>query len=179
MADYYTSTAFTITTTRAEAELIEDAIRLLSQAVDGTPTDDEAPSDAFLEAFPPINHDDPLSGLRAIFPDPDWPTLGIEVAVSGIDDSFQVALSGSQADFDAIAELLFRAAKPPIPFGFSYGHHCAKLRDDAFGGGYRIVTDDGAEGADLGDLLDRAFSRTVDGEGATASCLRRETIPTA
>jgi len=76
MADSYVQGSFAFTCSNAEMALIEEAFQASYDL--GADIELSASSPEFLEAFPPVMPHGPRSGFLAIFPDPDFPNLGVE-----------------------------------------------------------------------------------------------------
>lgn len=172
MSNSYTKGAFVLTVTDAEAAVL----RLVPEAVEFindrslTIEDLEARfitmGPGFAAVFPRTD-ENPFDGLLNIFSDINCPCLDFDMHVGESDGSgrVDVTISGEQIDVETVAELIRRAAKSALPFGFEYACDCDKLRVGEFGGGYVAITEAEVEYGYTGRLLESALARTRD-EGA-------------
>ena len=148
MADYYCQTSFAIAISADEAALLSEIDPLLRVLGDGFETAAEAEaaytdtSPAFQAMFPKGDHGDPFAELTALFDDPNWPTLGVDLDIRPNADhpeTVSLFVSGDDARPFDLAALLQRVCPTALPFRFGWAYTCSRHRLDAFGGGYMEV----------------------------------------
>jgi hypothetical protein len=148
MADYYCQTSFAIAISADEAALLNEIDPLLRVLGDGFETAAEAEaayavtSLAFQAMFPKGNHGDPFAELTALFDDPTWPILGVDLDIRPNADqpeTVSLFVSGDDARPFDLAALLQRVCPTALPFRFGWAYTCSRHRLDAFGGGYMEV----------------------------------------
>ncbi len=157
MAETYFQGSFAFTCTNAEMALIEEAFQASCDLTAGLEV--SAPSTEFLTVFPPVALDDPWSGFRDIFCDPDFPTFGVDFEGGNSigDADICTAILFGTTDFqpEPIATLLHRCCQESLrkrPIGFEWAVACSKPRIGEFGGGFcaifadRIVIQSTSEG---------------------------------
>ena len=143
MSNCYTTTCFKLTVTAAEAELLREAQKIGQALADDA--DPGTPSAALLAAFPDKPGDEPLTALRAIFDDPDYPYLeGDIITVANDTDPDKVVLTWGSImdDPDTIARLFQACCPSALPFRFGYANTCDKSVPDSFSGGWTEVRAD-------------------------------------
>lgn len=147
MADSYVQGSFAFTCSNAEMALIEEAF----QASCDLEADIElsAPSAEFLEAFPPVTRNDPWSGFLTIFPDPDFPNLGVEFEGRNSLERPEIStvMFYSITDFqpDALAGLIQHCCQATLrlaPITFEWACSCSKPKIGEFGGGWCLIFPD-------------------------------------
>lgn len=150
MANNHVAASFLFTCSNAEMALLEEAFEAsydLNADFDGA-----EPSAEFLEIFPPTDADDPWSGFRAMFSDPDFPTFGAEISGGNSLDSptlCEVFIFG-ETEFqpEPIANLIHRCCQTTLkqaPIGFEWAETCSKPRPGEFGGGWCAIFPDRVE----------------------------------
>lgn len=144
MADTYVQGSFVFTCSNAEMALIEEAFQASYDLTAGL--EPSAPSTEFLAAFPRVAPEDPWSGFRDIFCDPDFPTFGVdfEGGNSIADPDICTVILFGTTDFQAepIATLLQRCCQASLckqPIGFEWAVTCSKPRIGEFGGGFCAI----------------------------------------
>lgn len=168
MANNYLTAAFAVRVTTSEARLIaavETAIEAIDAGLEG-----EERRKAFDELGPefaatfPAGTDDPFSGVMAIFPDKEFPSIDAHVTIeaSADTDGAIVSFSGEQFGIEQVANLLFACAKSALPTGFEYAYTCDKLRNDEFGGGAVIITAGGIDYHSTNTIVRDALSSKPD-----------------
>lgn len=162
MADNYTMPSFAFACTPSEAELLKSAFEVAGQLHDDMC--DETELDPVLAAlFPPID-DDPFSGLRSIFCDPDYPDLGADIDVGAQEDrTSTVCIYGTIAfQPDPVAILIQRCCPISLaeaPVTFEWAEICSKPRIDEFGGGYCAIFPAHIDIRGTRSLVEEAVSR--------------------
>lgn len=150
MADSFIEASFAFTCTHSEMALLEEAFQASHDlTVDFTPAD---PSPEFLAVFPPKQDDDPWSGFRDIFDDPDFPGFGADIGGAnsiGAPHVCTVQIYGL-TDFqpEPIAQLLHHCCQETLksgPIGFEWAATCSKARIGEFGGGWCAIFADRIE----------------------------------
>lgn len=155
MADNYVETAFTISVTRDEAELLKECCEVADEISFDFPTiqldGNEAAkayyakrSEAFRTTFPEQgNEEDPFAAFLELWSHPDYPSFDADMTISKSPDGDgqEAYFCGVQVDTDALASLIQRVCKSALPFGFEWANYCSKPRSGEFGGGYLVITD--------------------------------------
>lgn len=123
------------------------------------------PSPEFLAAFPAVSAGDPWSGFLAIFPDPDFPSFGVEFEGGNSLERPEVSTVCfySTTDFqpDAVAALIQHCCQETLrqaPIGFEWACSCSKPRIGEFGGGWCAIFADRIEIETTGEALSRAIA---------------------
>lgn len=168
MADSYVQGSFAFTCTHAEMALIEEAFQASYDLESGgTPTE---PTPEFLAAFPPVQSDDPWSGFLAIFPDPDFPTFGVDFEGGNSPErpAISTVIFYSTTDFqpDPLASLIQHCCQTTLceaPIGFEWACSCSKPRIGEFGGGACAIFPDRIISNNTAQMLERALK----GDSAT------------
>jgi hypothetical protein len=145
--------------------LIEEAFQASYDLGDGgTPTE---PTPEFLAAFPPVSPGDRWSGFLAIFPDPDFPSFGVDFEGDNTLDQPGVStvIFSSTTDFqpDALAALIQHCCQATLgqaPIGFEWACSCSRARIGESGGGWCAVFADRIEI----ETTREALSRAIEGE---------------
>lgn len=163
MADSYVQGSFAFTCSHAEMALIEEAFQASYDLESGdTPTE---PTPEFLAAFPPKSPDDPWSGFLAIFPDPDFPTFGVEFEGGNSAERPEIStvIFYSTTDFqpDPLAALIQHCCQATLreaPIGFEWACSCSKPRIGEFGGGACAIFPDSIVFNNTAQMLERALN---------------------
>lgn len=177
MADCFVQGSFAITCTHCEMALLGEAFEASYAFEAGTSPDD--PSPALLAAFPPIEAEDPWSGFLAIFPDPDFPSFGVDFDGLLDQQGVQTVFFYSMTDFqpDALARLIRHCCQETLrqaPIGFEWACSCSQPRIGLFSGGACAIFPDrvmfgttaqmlaGMLGAEMNDSLPPGFGSSDD-----------------
>lgn len=168
MADSYVQGSFAFTCTHAEMALIEEAFQASCDLESGgTPTE---PTPEFLAAFPLVKSDDPWSGFLAIFPDPDFPTFGVNFeggnSLERPEISTVIFYSTTNFQPDPLAALIQHCCQTTLyeaPIGFEWACSCSKARIGEFGGGACAIFPDRIIFNNTAQMLERALK----GDSAT------------
>ncbi len=150
MADCYIQGSFAFTCTHAEMALIEEAFQASYDIESGdTPTE---PTAELLAAFSPTALDDPWSGFLAIFPDPEFPSFGVEFEGGNTLDRPGISTVSfwSMTDFQpaALGALIRHCCQDTLrqaPIGFEFAYSCSRPRRGELGGGWCAVFADRIE----------------------------------
>jgi hypothetical protein len=150
MAEFYLKASFAFQCSNAELALLNEAFQAATDISIGF--DPGQPSAAFLAVFPPFEHADPWSGLRSIFPDPQFPTFGADISAdttSEAPDVWAVHIFGMD-DFqpEPISNLIHHCCQATLgagPIGFAWAETCSKPRVNEFGGGWCAIFRDRIE----------------------------------
>lgn len=150
MADYYVQASLAFDCSPDEAALILETARAATAMSHGDPP--AAPIAALLDAFRPTDPGEPWSGLRAAFPDPDWPSAGADIDAEARHDDpprwrvWIASMDGFEPETVAmLIQRCCRAALAQGPIGFTWAATCSKPRVDEFGGGWCAVFPDRIE----------------------------------
>lgn len=166
MADSYVQGSFAFTCSHTEMALIEEAFQASYDLESGD--EPPAPSPEFLAAFPPTTPDDCWSGFLAIFPDPDFPTFGVEFEGGNSPEQPEISTVCiySTTDFqpDPLAALIQHCCQETLrqaPIGFEWACSCSRARIGEFGGGWCAVFADRIEIETTSEALYRAIEGGV------------------
>ncbi|WP_278374361.1 hypothetical protein [Sphingobium xenophagum] len=154
MADYFTSIAFEIAVSAAEADLLSECFEVSHTIVCGFPGREENGldaakgyyaecSDAFHAAFPPLApEEDPFAGFLQIWTDPDFPTFDADLSIEDDADGMRkrAFIHGDCADVAAIASVIQTTCLSALPFAFEWSTSCSRARPGSRGGGYFVIT---------------------------------------
>ncbi|MDF0543995.1 hypothetical protein PX699_16710 [Sphingobium sp. H39-3-25] len=110
------------------------------------------PSASLLAIFPPTEPEDPWSGFRSQFPDPDFPHLGADIRADRHDDApdrYTIYIYGmTHFQPEPIANLIqgcCQASLKEAPIGFEWTETCSRPRPGEFGGGWCAIFPDRVE----------------------------------
>ena len=162
MADNFIMASFAFACTANEAELLKSAFDLVADLYDDMGDAAEL-EPALAASFPPIDQD-PFSGLRSIFCDPDYPDLGADIDVGAQEDgTCAVFIYGTTAfQPDPVAILIQRCCPVSLaeaPIAFEWAETCSRPRIDEFGGGYCVIFADDIDIRGTRSLVDEALLR--------------------
>lgn len=163
MADSYVQGSFAFTCSHAEMALLEEAYQASCDLQHGGEPADPTPE--FLAAFPPTDIESPWSGFLAIFPDPDFPTFGVDFEGGNTLERPEIStvIFYSTTDFqpDALAALIQRCCQATLrqaPIGFEWACSCSKPRIGEFGGGACAIFPDRIVFNNTAQMLERALN---------------------
>ncbi|MDJ0277685.1 hypothetical protein QLH51_12845 [Sphingomonas sp. 2R-10] len=161
MAETWIQASFAFTCSNAEMALLEEAFLAAANLADDFEPD--PPSPEFFVIFPP-DGDDAWSGLRRIFTDPDFPSLGAGIeggnSIEHPDRSVVHVFGTTDFQPNAIASLTQRCCRASLeqaPIGFEYSWSCSKPRVGEFGGGWCVVHPDHLDSGTTGEALAAAL----------------------
>ncbi len=140
MADYYVQGSFSFTCTAAESALIEEAWQHAANLGDKAGPS-EAPAE-ILASFPPTDLGNPFNGLLEIFDDPNFPTFGAEIEISGAGTCLVTIFGDTDFQPDTIAALVQRCCRQTLseaPIGFEWSYSCSRPRADGIDGGWCAI----------------------------------------
>jgi len=154
MADYFTSIAFEIAVSAAEADLLSECFEVSHTIACGFPGREEDGldaakgyyaecSDAFHAAFPPLApEEDPFAGFLQIWTDPDFPSFDADLSIEDDADGMRkrAFIHGDCADVAAIASIIQTTCLSALPFAFEWSTSCSRARPGSRGGGYFVIT---------------------------------------
>lgn len=163
MADSWIHACFAFACSNAEMALLEEAFQASDDLMGRYPIGD--PNPEFAAIFPTADHDDRWSGLRSIFSDPDYPTLGARLEGGNSADNpdvCTVVIAGA-TDFqpEPVAVLIQRCCTTTLmstPIGFEWSTSCSGLKLGEFGGGWCAIFADRIEMMTTRQALLRALS---------------------
>ncbi|AMK23232.1 MULTISPECIES: hypothetical protein [Sphingomonadaceae] len=148
MADNYLSASFAFTCTDAEMALLVEAFQAATDLSMGL--DPGNPTVELLAVLPPSKAEDPWSGLRDLFCDPDYPTFGADMSIDPDPTEPRTIGFHGMTDFqpEPIATLIHRCCQPTLkqaPIGFEWAETCSKPWVNEFGGGWCAIHADRVE----------------------------------
>ena len=146
MADFYTKLCFDVACTPQEAERLVAAFAVTGE----TP----ALPDVLLDAFPPTDPADPLSGVAALYDGAD--AFDVGAWILPIEAGVRIWGQGDP-QLIAISEFIRTLAPSALPLGFTWANDCSRCRPGAFGGGYALITPQVSDFHDVAGLLEEAM----------------------
>lgn len=144
MADIYIQGSFAFTCHADEAETLAQAWDAATALRDEIEQD--FPSSSLIATFPPVEADDPWSGLLTIFDDRDFPDFGADLQIDVDRDNphMRIVVVSGMMDFQPapIAALIQRCCARTLaqaPIGFEWAETCSKPRVGHFRGGWCAI----------------------------------------